>query len=811
MDQKGVAPLVMVVLVALVAVVILKVPQFFKNQVKKNPVSSQLEVKEEKSVPSKVTFDPQRLNKYLVVEAALLGITDNFSLYFKDLTRSQEVSIEPTRSWIPASTIKAYVALEAFRQRNLGIIDFNQQVSIKPENIVPTELETDEFPILREGTTVTIKQLVEAMIVQSDNIAYNTLLDILDRRNINSTLKNISITETVVGEKLNLDSNQFEQDLAVPGRQPNTTTVKDLASFFDLLYRKNIPNVNEDEVISVFKRQKINNMIPALLPQNIVVAHKTGDWAPIYHDGGLVFKPDSPFILAVFTNAGDPSIVSKMAQVAYYQSADVVGRSLSSKQTSSSDYLANKSDIAKISLTADSGKSQVLAEEINPQSKFPQLTASDLGITPQDLNASVDKAKSISSAWITPGSFLYNIKRFWEDKQEQTGSNSQKTRALLTSSRDRLSEVKTLLAQGKIDDANQLLKESEQDLEKATNLAKNDPDKDLLLVQVKQVSDLHFAVLGEGTQSVNSNQKEKLIDNVYSFYQQNHQKVAPVIADSGVANPTQQKPAVGTITQISGNIATLKFDDGSQKQMVLVDDVKVRSFQQNNYVSTSSIQTGDKVAVVGLTNSAQQIIPQFVLKNIPPDLPQDHVGTIIEINPGQNTLKIINKKGQSELIKVNTDTIIKSLDTNVSLAGITAGSQVVVFGTTQNATPGVGGIFGLPTNALKSIPLLQPPSSPTTSPRPSTSASPGSSFSPLASPNVQSANQGVGQTSAGKTQVNVPTTQSPRAVSAPATAPNASVIQLKATSITVVKNASGVKEKVETKHQKEHKTETKKK
>ncbi len=204
--------------------------------------STQLGTKEatQAALPPSATVD--NLQKYLTVQAALLGVSDNISLYFKDLKTPREVSIDPVRSWIPASTIKSYVVLEAFRQRRLGIINFDDKITIFASNVVPTELETNDFPKLREGTVATIGQLVGAMIDQSDNTAYNTLLDVLDRRNITQTLRNLGITETIVGQKLNLDDNQAGQDSQVPGYQLNTTTAKDLASFFNLLYDKKVPD-----------------------------------------------------------------------------------------------------------------------------------------------------------------------------------------------------------------------------------------------------------------------------------------------------------------------------------------------------------------------------------------------------------------------------------------------------------------------------------------------------------------------------------------------------------------------------------------
>ena len=812
MPQKGFAPIVLLISVAILGLTILKIPSIFSSpkplvtpQEQKTPIIKTPVVDE--------NAQQARLEKYLVAEAALLGVADNISLYFKDLDHGKEISIEPTRSWIPASTIKSFVVLEAFRQRSLGLIDFNQIVSIKPENVVPTELETADFPRLREGTQVTIKQLVEAMIIQSDNIAYNTLLDILDRRNITLALKNIGITETVVGEKLNLDESQFQTDLEVPGRQSNTTTVKDLATFFDLLYNKKIANA--DEILGIFKRQKINDMIPALLPANTVVAHKTGDWAPIYHDGGVVFKPSDPFILTIFTNSDNPKIVAQLAKVAYFQNAQSVGKTISLNEIPSSH------NISSIYLTQQPNASEVLAAQ-TPE-KFPEVSASDLGITQKDLNFNPQQAKDFLGAIITPGSFFYNVKKFFENSQiNNAKDNSSLARTYLNLSKNRLSEAKSLIGSADFKTADVSLQESEKDLEKATELSKNNPNKDLLLLEIKRVNDLHYAVLAERAQNVGDNQKEQFIDNVYNFYKENHQKVTPVINISTAASPTQQKPAVGTITEIHDNQAKIQFDDGTSKQMLLPEDTKVRTFQQNSYQSVKNISQGDKVAVVGLTNSESKIIPQFILKDVPKELPQRHQGTVIEIKPDENTMKILDKKGQEETIKVNFNTVIKSKDTNVSLEGIKAGSTVTVYGTTQNISQISPTPSAQPSASSNSSNQTSPlPSSSATSSPQSLQNNPTSSPSPTSkTSSIQLINSSPSPSSVPSTSVKPTTSSKPKA--SPTSAPNNTAavktpipsskpqtaatptpakptIGVSATSITVTQNASGKGEKVEVK------------
>ncbi len=616
-----------------------------------------------------------QLKKYLTVEAVLLGVSDNISLSFHDLGGQKEISVEPERSWIPASTIKSYVLLEAFRQKKLGLIDFDQTVAINAQNVVPTELETDEFLRLREGTQVTIKQLVESMIIQSDNTAYNTLLDILDRRNVNATLRNLGLTESVIGEKLNLDEGQFTQDLQVSGRQPNTTTVKDLATFFDLLGTNKLDN--SEEMLSILKRQKINNMIPALLPSDVAVAHKTGDWAPIYHDGGIIYKPSEPFVFVAFTNSNNPSVIAALARVAYFQDAKVVGEPINVKASngtfaqSGDVYLADKLD-----------ESRVLAA--NTSQNPLQITAADLGITSSDLSIDLPDAQKLKAAWVTPGSLFYGVKQFFESLPLKNAKNdTQKSKAYLDLSTSRLAEAKTLIGSSQYDKVDEVLGRSQDYLAQAANLASKD-QSDQLKLQLKQVSDLHVAVFAQSAKTVSQADKEKYIDTVYDYYRRNQKEVAPVVRDSVVANPFEQVPIIGTVKNISSDKATMQFEDGSTKDVVLSDLTPVRKFESKNIDDKSSLTVGSKIAVVGQKTKGNTIVPQFIMKDIPKELPERQEGVIQKIDTRVNTMTIRNRTGQDQELKVSDQTIIKSRDTDASLEGIKAGSQVTFFGSNSN-------------------------------------------------------------------------------------------------------------------------------
>lgn len=780
-------------------------------------------------------FDPAIVEKYLTVEAALLGADDHASVYMKDEGADKDVSINAVRSWIPASTIKSFVVIEAFRQRDAGRINFDSTVTIQAQNVVPTELETDEFPRLREGTQITIGQLVGAMIIQSDNTAYNTLLDILDRRMVNATLRTLGITQTVVGEKLNVDDTQFQADLQEPGRQPNTVTAKDLATLFDLLYRGKI--THSDEILAIFKRQKINTMIPALLPSDVIVAHKTGDWAPIYHDGGVVYKPNDPFVLSIFTDTNDPNILAQLARVAYYRTSQVVGQGVQgspkphTEDTSRTEriYLA---DVPQVSNVLGVATDAVLGEHIYtvepgdtlwsiaaalygsgyvyptiisrnnisdpgnispgmklylppipgttfvPTIQNPALTASDFGISANDFKISHGQTRTIGVALILPGSPLYALKAWWLNQAvNRAPTNDAKIDALLAISASKLAEIKSELALGNVNAIQSLLTQSEEALRQATNLAKSSTNNDVALFKIKQERDVHFGVLAEAVPRVSSFQKDAYVTAVYAFYTKQKQDVQPAVASLHPANPLEQQPVVGTVSDIKNNIATVRREDGKTVQVLLIPLTPARAYDQKVAENATSVRVGERVAVVGTVTPESIVTPQFILRNIPKQLPLGRRGTVLEIHPNDHTITLQDTQGKIDTIVVGEATTIKSKDTDVSIAGIKAGSVITVVGSV--VSPGATA-----TPVKTSIPA------PSGSPGPSGSPTP-------AGQGKAKSSEGRRPQSGGETiPAQQEKTEQTTTISTTTVAPSTAGQTVQANTVTVEKNASGKHEKV---------------
>ncbi len=626
-------------------------------------IDSTIDAKEEK----------ENLEKYLTVSAALLGLNDNLSLYFKDLNKQFEITIDPERSWVPASTIKAFVVLEAFRQRKGGLINFDQRVIIKKGNVVPTEFETYDFPTLNEGTRVTIRELIDSMITQSDNTAYNALLDILDRRNISATLKEKGFIDTVVGEKINLDDDQYQIDLQVPGRQPNKTTVQDFAKLFNLLYEKRIDNA--DEILAIFKRQKINYMIPALLPENTVIAHKTGEFSPYYHDGGIVYKPSDPFVLAVFTNHDSSTAVSQLAKVAYFKSNAALSRKI--RNDSLSRIIGLRWHVVKYLARVDA--SSVLGTKI--KKKFVRLTAADLGITTEDLSIDNENAKDIPSAFITPANILYVFKKLEEKIAVlQARTSNQKLALYLRLAENRISEIKTVLKHNDLRSLSYLLNEFDKDLRTSLTIIQTTDVPKGEVIYVKQLNDLLFATLGENTKYLADEKVSKFIDQIFDFYQSNKKEIVSIVKDAGLENSFEYEPIIGTIKERNGNVLYITVKDGSQKKVNVFSTTQVRAFTSRVTDRVDGLQVGSRIAIVGEYESADEIIPIFILRDLPSEFPQKLEGIITEINLEENKITVQDDSGNYHVAVIDENTILKSRDTEITIYGINVGSQVVMFG-----------------------------------------------------------------------------------------------------------------------------------
>jgi beta-lactamase class A len=130
------------------------------------------------------------------------------------------------------------------------------------------------------------------MITESDNTATKILIDRLGRQNINKTIASLGLKNTYIGTAFLLDADNL-----------NYSTPKDMALLLHKLYNLQVINPQASQrMLEVLIRQKHRWGIPKFLPQNIIIANKTGALSGVRNDAAIVFYKDKPYILSIFSN-----------------------------------------------------------------------------------------------------------------------------------------------------------------------------------------------------------------------------------------------------------------------------------------------------------------------------------------------------------------------------------------------------------------------------------------------------------------------------------------------------------------------------
>ena len=121
------------------------------------------------------------------------------------------------------------------------------------------------------------------MITKSSNFGTNLLIDYINVKNVNKTMRDMGAENINVLRGVG-DLKAFDKGLN------NTTSAKDLLVIYEKLAMGSLINPStSNEMVEILKNQVYKDIIPKYLPDNVKVAHKTGWISGVRHDSGIVF------------------------------------------------------------------------------------------------------------------------------------------------------------------------------------------------------------------------------------------------------------------------------------------------------------------------------------------------------------------------------------------------------------------------------------------------------------------------------------------------------------------------------------------
>lgn len=212
------------------------------------------------------------------------------------------VSYNEELKMVSASIIKVLILLSALEKVQEGELSLNSEIQLNQENILG---DTEVFEYGERAYT--LDELLNWMIINSDNTATNCLIDLLTMDSINTYAIGLSLKQTKLERKM-LD---FE---AIQNGFNNYTSAIDIKILYDALYQNRIltPELCE-YAIRTLKRQRHKQLAMRYIYDDVIIAHKTGSLDNLYHDVCIFYLENITYYFGMFvSDAVDSEYAAKL-------------------------------------------------------------------------------------------------------------------------------------------------------------------------------------------------------------------------------------------------------------------------------------------------------------------------------------------------------------------------------------------------------------------------------------------------------------------------------------------------------------------
>lgn len=201
-----------------------------------------------------------------------------------DLKTGLKYQFNPDQLFEAASLTKIPVLISSFQMIQRGQLSLDQKISIAASDI--QDYGTSVLQYNGPGTQYSLKDLLWYMANRSDNTSFYVLSKLIGEKTINQNIKSWGYSKTDVSA--------------------DRTTPSEMAEMFEEIYESKFVSAEfSSQMLSLMIDTNDESRIPADLPDEVKVFHKTGNATGGIQDVGAVTPPDRPYILAILTGDVD--------------------------------------------------------------------------------------------------------------------------------------------------------------------------------------------------------------------------------------------------------------------------------------------------------------------------------------------------------------------------------------------------------------------------------------------------------------------------------------------------------------------------
>lgn len=219
---------------------------------------------------------------------------------------------QPTRT---ASTIKLAIMIECFYEAAEGKLKWTEPIKLtQDEKVSGTGILQD----LSTGDELPIHDMVDLMIVLSDNTATNLILNRITGNAVNARMAQLGFQQIRVMRKIlgdGKDLKPFPTGITDEGAKGENkkwgigrSSPAEMLMLLEKLYRGEIVDKQaSDEMLAIMKRQRDHTGIGRDMKDDVTIASKSGALDHLRSDVGIVYSNRGPIAMAI-TVEGVPEI-----------------------------------------------------------------------------------------------------------------------------------------------------------------------------------------------------------------------------------------------------------------------------------------------------------------------------------------------------------------------------------------------------------------------------------------------------------------------------------------------------------------------
>ena len=228
----------------------------------------------------------------------------DYAIFVKDLKPEgkRNVCINCDEVFESASLYKVFLMAAVFTAINEGKFDLDTQIGAKLSHLDKIlggrDFGYEDFDA-DETIGHTIREALARIAAFSDNYAAILLAEKVGWDSIQLIADSVGATNTTI-------------------KNPITTSAEDVGILFEKLYKGEVVSLESSEqVLDLLSKSQMNNRIPAKLPKEVKVAHKTGELAGVRNDAGIVFLDGNPYVIVMMSKnlRGEDEGVENLAEI----------------------------------------------------------------------------------------------------------------------------------------------------------------------------------------------------------------------------------------------------------------------------------------------------------------------------------------------------------------------------------------------------------------------------------------------------------------------------------------------------------------